>query len=134
MTTTLRPDRAAAARRRRGAVPRATTVCVNSRPVGGDPARHGRRASARRSAGSRTCGIEEPDRRRGRGTVAALAAEEVLRGWGCRRIEVDASRPTPRPALRLATALGYIERSRNMDQARSPTTAPAARGQRGARP
>jgi GNAT superfamily N-acetyltransferase len=57
--------------------------------------------------------IEEPDRRRGRGTVAALAAEEVVRGWGCKRIEASVPGDAD-AALRLATALGYVLRNRNM--------------------
>ncbi len=57
--------------------------------------------------------IEEPDRGRGRGAVAALAAEEVLRGWGCRRVtaEVPAGAGA---ALRLAASLGYRETNRGM--------------------
>lgn len=57
--------------------------------------------------------VEEPDRRRGRATVAALAAEEVLRGWGCRRVRVSVPADSP-GGLRLAGALGYAEYSRNM--------------------
>ncbi|WP_030192827.1 GNAT family N-acetyltransferase [Streptomyces sp. NRRL S-87] len=57
--------------------------------------------------------IDRPDRRRGRGTVAALAAEEVLRGWGCRRIQVAVPAEAVE-ALRMATALGYTEAGRNM--------------------
>ncbi|NXY97819.1 GNAT family N-acetyltransferase [Streptomyces sp. BR123] len=61
----------------------------------------------------RDLAVDPPDRGRGRATVAALAAEEVLRGWGCRR--VTASIPTASPAgLRLAAALGYTESGRNM--------------------
>ncbi|MEU2389958.1 GNAT family N-acetyltransferase [Streptomyces sp. NPDC007369] len=61
----------------------------------------------------RDLAVDPPDRGRGRATVAALAAEEVLRGWGCRR--VTASVPTASPAgLRMAAALGYTESGRNM--------------------
>ncbi|MGW5850738.1 GNAT family N-acetyltransferase [Streptomyces sp. NPDC055254] len=59
--------------------------------------------------------VEEPDRRRGRATVAALAAEEVLRGWGCRRVRVSVPAGSA-GGLRLAAALGYTEYSRNMDK------------------
>jgi GNAT superfamily N-acetyltransferase len=59
--------------------------------------------------------IEEPDRRRGRATVAALAAEEVARGWGCRQIEAVVPADAE-AALRLAEALGYVPRSRNMEK------------------
>uniref|UniRef100_A0AAU2JLP6 GNAT family N-acetyltransferase n=1 Tax=Streptomyces sp. NBC_00049 TaxID=2903617 RepID=A0AAU2JLP6_9ACTN len=57
--------------------------------------------------------VEERDRRRGRATVAALAAEEVLRGWGCRRIRISVPAGSA-GGLRLAEALGYTEHSRNM--------------------
>ncbi|WP_128378355.1 GNAT family N-acetyltransferase [Streptomyces cavernae] len=111
MTTTLRPieplQRAAD-----GTRSRRYQVCVNSRPAGvihlgthpvfGD--------STARILDLR---IGEPDRRRGRGTVAALAAEEVARGWGCRRIETSVPAEAE-AALRLATALGYVLGSRGM--------------------
>jgi GNAT superfamily N-acetyltransferase len=114
MTTTLRP---AEPERREadGVRSRRFTVCVNSRPVGeitvGTDARFGPEVG-RLDALS----IEPADRRRGRGTVAALAAEEVLRGWGCRRIDVTvpADAPDAPVALRLAAALGYVERNRAM--------------------
>jgi GNAT superfamily N-acetyltransferase len=111
MTTTLRPAEPLQ-QNPDGTRSRRYLVCVNSRPVGeihlgthpvfGDAV--ARIVSLR---------IEEPDRRRGRGTVAALAAEEVARGWGCRRIEaaVPAGSAT---ALGLAGALGYVVRNRNM--------------------
>src|SRR5207244_2214252 len=59
--------------------------------------------------------IDEPDRGRGRGTVAALAAEEVARGWGCTRIEASVPADAG-AALRLATALGYVQRNRTMEK------------------
>ncbi|MEU7485921.1 GNAT family N-acetyltransferase [Streptomyces sp. NPDC042319] len=120
MTTTLRPT-GPDEHLKDGARARTFDVCVNSRPVGRlrlatDP------RSALPTGRLADLWIDEPDRRRGRATVAALAAEEVLRGWGCRRIEffvpVDAT-----PALRLSTALGYTERSRRMRKAL--TTPPA---------
>ncbi|MFI9101453.1 GNAT family N-acetyltransferase [Streptomyces fildesensis] len=111
MTTTLRPDQperhgAGGARSRR------YTVCVNSRPVGGIELSAGPRFGV--TAG-RITGLEihEADRRRGRATVAALAAEEVLRGWGCDEVTVD----IPADAVlaqRLADTLGYTERNRGM--------------------
>ncbi|MFD9336061.1 GNAT family N-acetyltransferase [Streptomyces sp. NPDC060028] len=61
----------------------------------------------------RELAVEEPDRRRGRATVAALAAEEVLRGWGCRRVRSSVPADSP-GGLHLASALGYAEYSRNM--------------------
>jgi GNAT superfamily N-acetyltransferase len=100
MTTTLRP----AEPERRGADgvrSRRFTVCVNSRPVGGitlgTDARFGPEVG-RLDALS----IEPADRRRGRAAVAALAAEEVLRGWGCRRIDVAVGRSRHAPARRRA--------------------------------
>jgi GNAT superfamily N-acetyltransferase len=111
MTTTLRPagpERPAPG----GARARDYTVCVNGRPVG----------SVQLSADPRpgpgtgriaALAIDEPDRRRGRGTVAALAAEEVLRLWGCARIEISVPAAAEH-GLRLATTLGYVERARSM--------------------
>ncbi|MFF8944057.1 GNAT family N-acetyltransferase [Streptomyces sp. NPDC014864] len=113
MTTTLRPSEPLQ-HHADGTRSRRYQVCVNSRPVGvihlatspsfGD--------SLARIVHLR---IDEPDRRRGRGTVAALAAEEVVRGWGCRQIETlvpadDAA------ALRLTQALGYVQRNRGMEK------------------
>ncbi|MGW2560680.1 GNAT family N-acetyltransferase [Streptomyces sp. NPDC001514] len=111
MTTTLRPS-GPLQLSDDGVRSRTYDVCVNSRPVGAielatDP-------GLGPSAGVvRSLRIDEADRRRGRGTVAALAAEEVLRGWGC--TQILASVPAEdTAALRLITALGYTERSRNM--------------------
>ncbi|MEU0130252.1 GNAT family N-acetyltransferase [Streptomyces sp. NPDC006289] len=111
MTTTLRPT-GPIEQGADGARARAYDVCDNGRPVGAvgiatDP-EFGTSAGVVHSLH-----IEEADRRRGRGTIAALAAEEVLRGWGCNRVRLvvpvgDAA------ALGLAAVLGYTERSRNM--------------------
>ncbi|MCD0481252.1 GNAT family N-acetyltransferase [Streptacidiphilus sp. ASG 303] len=110
MTTTLRPDGPeeplpGGGRTRRYA------VCVNGRPVGS------LRAAAHAGPGGplgEIAGLEVAEgRRRGRGTVAALAAEEVLRGWGCTRVDVAVPEECG-GALRLAEALGYRERSRTM--------------------
>ncbi|MGW3241151.1 GNAT family N-acetyltransferase [Streptomyces sp. NPDC001070] len=114
MTTTLRP--AEPEQRRRGGVrARRFHVCVNGRPVGEitlcTDARFGPEVG--RIAALR---IDHDQQRRGRGTVAALAAEEVLRGWGCRRIEVSV-RTEDTAALRLAGVLGYAVRNRNMVKA-----------------
>ncbi|WP_329188908.1 GNAT family N-acetyltransferase [Actinacidiphila glaucinigra] len=111
MTTTLRP--AGPEQRRRGGVrARRFHVCVNGRPVGettlSTDVRFGPEAG--RIVALR---IDHDQQRRGRGTVAALAAEEVLRGWGCRRIEVSV-RAQDTAALRLAGVLGYTVRNRSM--------------------
>ncbi|ANB05384.1 acetyltransferase [Streptomyces ambofaciens] len=111
MTTTLRPTEPLQ-RAADGTRSRRYQVCVNSRPVG-----------AIRLATSHAFGdsvavidelrIDEPDRRRGRGTVAALAAEEVARGWGCRRIEASVAGDAE-AGLGLARTLGYVLRNRGM--------------------
>ncbi|ARZ71068.1 acetyltransferase [Streptomyces albireticuli] len=119
MTTTLRPT-APEQRTPDGGRARSYEVCVNSRPVGridlATDARFGSRVG--RITHLR---IDPRDRHRGRGTVAALAAEEVLRGWGCRRVEISVG-AAQRVALGLAGALGYVERNRNM--AKTLTAAP----------
>lgn len=112
MTTTLRPIEPLQ-RNADGTQSRRYQVCVNSRPVGGI------RLCTSPDRLSVACvtdlHIEVPDRRRGRGTVAVLAAEEIARSWGCRSI--DARVPgDAETALRLAAALGYVLRSRNMSK------------------
>lgn len=111
MTTTLRPT-GPLQTSDDGARSRHYEVCVNSRPVGTvhieTLADFGSKVGRIKSLW-----IDEADRRRGRGTVAALAAEEVLRGWGCNEVSVSVPADAG-PALRMATVLGYVERSRNM--------------------
>ncbi|CAL9401259.1 GNAT family N-acetyltransferase [Streptomyces griseomycini] len=130
MTTTLRPTEPLQ-QNPDGTRSRRYQVCVNSRPVG---AVHLGTHPVFGDAVARITSlhIEEPDRRRGRGTVAALAAEEVVRGWGCRRIEVAVPADAG-PALRLATALGYVVRSRGMEKPLGDTP-PALPEGSGARP
>ncbi|MGX1268809.1 GNAT family N-acetyltransferase [Streptomyces phaeoluteigriseus] len=111
MTTTLRPTEPLQ-RTADGVLSRRFQVCVNSRPVG---AVH---LSTHPGFGPTVAQIdhlhvEEADRGRGRGAVAALAAEEVARGWGCRRIEIRVPAEAE-AALRLAHALGYVHRNRGM--------------------
>ncbi|MFJ4618773.1 GNAT family N-acetyltransferase [Streptomyces sp. NPDC088812] len=113
MTTTLRPTEPLQ-HGADGALFRHYQVCVNSRPVG---AIH---LSTSESFGPRVAQIadlhiEEPDRGRGRATVAALAAEEVARSWGCARIETRVPAHAE-AALRLAAALGYVQRNRGMEK------------------
>ncbi|MEV6400091.1 GNAT family N-acetyltransferase [Streptomyces sp. NPDC051907] len=114
MTTTLRPT-GPLQRDERGVQSRSYEVCVNGRPVGRtELSTHptlGPKAGA-----IRMLRIDRPDRRRGRGTVAALAAEEVLRGWGCTQVLTSIA-PDATAAQRLATALGYTERGRSMTKA-----------------
>jgi GNAT superfamily N-acetyltransferase len=88
---------------------------VNSRPVGGiQLATHA--VFGPEVAQIRGLRVKEPDRRRGRATVAVLAAEEVVRGWGCKRIEVTVPAKAV-AAHRLAVSLGYVERNRQMAKA-----------------
>ncbi|WP_188113993.1 GNAT family N-acetyltransferase [Streptomyces apricus] len=128
MTTTLRPTEPLQ-RDADGALSRHYTVCVNSRPVGSVHLAS-RPASGAPVGEIRDLRIDEPDRGRGRATVAALAAEEVARGWGCRRIEVSVPADAT-GALRLATALGYVVRNRFMEKrlgAAAPVLPAGSRG------
>ncbi|GLW57094.1 GNAT family N-acetyltransferase [Kitasatospora phosalacinea] len=111
MTTTLRPDGPEEAGVGGGRTQR-WHIMVNGRRVGG------LRTSAWARSGQypgeiSELEVAEADRRRGRATVAVLAAEEVLRYWGCARVQlvvpVEAT-----VALRLAHTLGYTERMRNL--------------------
>ncbi|WP_112468363.1 GNAT family N-acetyltransferase [Streptomyces triticisoli] len=128
MTTTLRPTEPLQ-QHADGTRSRRYQVCVNSRPVGGI---HLSTHPVFGPAVARILdlSIDEPDRRRGRGTVAALAAEEVARGWGCKRIEaaVPAGAET---AVRLVTALGYVERNRGMEKQLGTTAPGLPAGSRG---
>ncbi|MEV0369850.1 GNAT family N-acetyltransferase [Streptomyces sp. NPDC050636] len=111
MTTTLRPA-GPEERQDGGGRARPYDVCVNSRRVG--RIRLATDARYEPAAGRiEALEIDAPDRHRGRATVAALAAEEVLRGWGCRQIELTVPADAE-AAVRLAAALGYTERSRRM--------------------
>ncbi|MEU5113931.1 GNAT family N-acetyltransferase [Streptomyces longwoodensis] len=128
MTTTLRPTEPLQ-RAADGAVSRHYQVCVNSRPVGEI------RLSTHPDFGPGVgrideLRIDEPDRRRGRGTVAALAAEEVARGWGCRMLEVRVPATAP-VALRLATTLGYVHRNRGMEKTLGTVAPDLPAGSRG---
>jgi ribosomal protein S18 acetylase RimI-like enzyme len=113
MTTTLRPAEPLQ-HHADGTRSRRYRVCVNSRPVG---LIH---LSTHPVFGPGVAlildlRIDEADRRRGRGTVAALAAEEVARGWGCKRIEA-AVPADAEAAVRLVSALGYVRRNRGMEK------------------
>ncbi|MYQ43570.1 GNAT family N-acetyltransferase [Streptomyces sp. SID4985] len=109
MTTTLRPAEPLQ-QHADGTRARRYQVCVNSRPVGEI---HLATVIGTTVARITDLRIEEPDRRRGRATVAALAAEEVARGWGCIRIETVIPAGAE-PALNLARALGYTPSARAM--------------------
>ncbi|HEY8986515.1 MAG TPA: GNAT family N-acetyltransferase [Streptomyces sp.] len=129
MTTTLRPTEPLQRESGTGGrLSRKYQVCVNSRPVGS------LHLSTHPGFGPTIAQIEElrideADRRRGRATVAALAAEEVARSWGARMIEVyvpveRGTAPDDAPGVRLATALGYVPRNRGMEKLLG-TAAPA---------
>ncbi|MFB7475839.1 GNAT family N-acetyltransferase [Kitasatospora sp. NPDC056184] len=110
MTTTLRPESPETPTPVGGRT-RRWQICVNGRPVGGL-----RTTAVPR--GSQLWGeIAELEvnsgRGRGRGTIGALAAEEVLRGWGCTRVDADIPEAA-QIARSLAVTLGYTERMRNM--------------------
>lgn len=111
MTTTLRPT-GPLQQTDDGMASRGYDVCDNSRSVGAIEL--GMDGAFGTPAGVlRRLRIDEPNRRRGRGTIAVLAAEEVLRGWRCG--QVIASVPAEAEgALPLLESLGYTERSRNM--------------------
>ncbi|WP_330329499.1 GNAT family N-acetyltransferase [Streptomyces sp. NBC_00536] len=125
MTTTLRPS-APLQHSPSGARSRPYEIRVNSRRVGA------LLLTAAEPLGSLVVGkiqdlsVDEPDRRRGRATVAGLAAEEVLRSWGCRRVTVSVPADSD-GGLRLAAVLGYARTGRNMvkDLAREPVPLPA---------
>ncbi|MFE5583567.1 GNAT family N-acetyltransferase [Kitasatospora sp. NPDC056531] len=119
MTTTLRPEgpetpTIAGGRTRRW------RILANGRPVGAlrtTSARHGNQLWGEISE------LEVFEGRgRGRGTFGALAAEEVLRSWGCTRVDVNVPERAP-IARGLAATLGYTERMRNLGK--SLATAPA---------
>lgn len=124
MTTTLRPAQPLQ-QHSDGTRSRTYAVRVNSRHVGS--LELATRSAAQPQVGViRGLWIDEPDRRRGRGTVAALAAEEVLRSWRCTSIAVSVPADAER-ALRMATALGYQETGRVMakDLPAEPPALPA---------
>ncbi|MFE2420207.1 GNAT family N-acetyltransferase [Streptomyces hokutonensis] len=128
MTTTLRPNEPLQ-QEADGTRSRRYQVCVNSRPVGS--IRLGTSPFFGDSVAQiLDLSIEEPDRRRGRGTVAALAAEEVVRGWGCDRIEVSVPAEAE-AALKVATALGYVVRNRHMEKPLGDTAPELPEGSRG---
>ncbi|MET8484903.1 GNAT family N-acetyltransferase [Streptomyces tendae] len=124
MTTTLRPTEPLQ-RAADGTRSRHFQVCVNSRPVG--VLHLGTSSSLGDSvAVIHELRVDEPDRRRGRGTVAALAAEEVARAWGCRQIEAGVAGDAE-AGTGLARALGYGLRNRTMTKplGTSPPALPA---------
>ncbi|MFC4495054.1 GNAT family N-acetyltransferase [Streptomyces ovatisporus] len=111
MTTTLRPtgpERYDAD----GVRSRCYDICVNSRPVGSLELTADSRKGPATGRVARLA-VDEEERRRGRGAVAVLAAEEVLRRWGCDRVETSIPAGAE-AALKLAGSLGYRERGRSM--------------------
>ncbi|MEY9950057.1 GNAT family N-acetyltransferase [Kitasatospora sp. GAS1066B] len=110
MTTTLRPAGPEEAYPD-GGRDRRWLVCANGRPVGSV------HTSAHPYGNHLTGRIDDLEitegRRRGRGTIAVLAAEEVLRAWGCHRAEVTVPVEAV-PAHALALALGYTDANRKL--------------------
>ncbi|MGW3074826.1 MULTISPECIES: GNAT family N-acetyltransferase [unclassified Kitasatospora] len=128
MTTTLRPEgpetpTAAGGRTRRW------LILSNGHPVGA------LRTTADPQGGQLWGRISELEitegRGRGRGTFGALAAEEVLRNWGCTRVDVGVPEAAT-TARGLAVALGYTERALSMSK--RLVTAPALPAGVSARP
>lgn len=128
MTTTLRPTQPLQ-QNSDGTRSRTYEVRVNSRHVG--TLELATRSAAQPRLGViRGLWIEERDRRRGRATVAALAAEEVLRSWRCTGISVLVPAEAG-PALRMAESLGYRVTGRNQVKelpAQPPELPAGARG------
>ncbi|MDH6131117.1 ribosomal protein S18 acetylase RimI-like enzyme [Kitasatospora sp. MAA4] len=111
MTTTLRPAGPETSRPD-GGRDRRWQVCANGRPVG--TVRTGSHPLGPGWIGQiADLEIIAPQRRRGRGTFAMLAAEEVLRGWGCGRLELSVPADAS-AALALAGSLGYTETNRKL--------------------
>nr|WP_238420087.1 GNAT family N-acetyltransferase [Streptomyces taklimakanensis] len=105
-----------------GSRSRSYDICVNGRPVGGVRLTAHGRSEPLLPGRIDSLTVHGPDRRRGRATVAALAAEEVLRGWGCRRVGVSVPADAV-PALRLAASLGYTEHNRHLAKELPPSPA-----------
>lgn len=130
MTTTLRPTEPLQ-HAADGTRSRRYRICVNSRPVG---TLH--LATSASLGGSVAeileLSVAEPDRGRGRGAVAALAAEEIARGWGCRVMET-AVPSGAEAALGLVGTLGYLPRNRGMRKTLADTPPDLPEGSR-ARP
>jgi ribosomal protein S18 acetylase RimI-like enzyme len=113
MTTTLRPLGPEQSRPD-GGRGRAFEVRVNGRTVGGLMVLASG-GTGPRVGSIRELSIHQPDRRRGRGTVAVLAAEEVLRSWDCVRADIAVPEgPDEQAGLGLARTLGYTLRGLNM--------------------
>ncbi|MDB1088955.1 GNAT family N-acetyltransferase [Streptomyces sp. ACA25] len=111
MTTTLRPT-GPERRSAEGLRSRSYDICDNGRAVGAlrlaaDP------RSPVRAGRIEELAVDPAERRRGRATVAALTAEEVLRGWGCKWAEISVS-PGQDGAGQLTAALGYAESGRSL--------------------
>ncbi|MFC1415944.1 GNAT family N-acetyltransferase [Streptacidiphilus cavernicola] len=116
MTTTIRPSGPETATPG-GGRRRAYAVCVNGRVVGGLTVAADGGAGARGGTVSELV-IDRRDRGRGRGIVAGLAAEEVLRAWGCTSANAWVPAGTGEEAgLGLARTLGYTLRSANLRKA-----------------
>jgi len=123
MTTTIRPS-GPETPAPGGARSRAYSVCVNGRVVGGLTVRADG-GDGQRSGTISDLVIDRRDRGRGRGLVAGLAAEEVLRAWGCTMGEVRVPAGTGEEAgLGLARTLGYTHRSTQLCKA-LPAVPPA---------
>ncbi|WP_016905450.1 GNAT family N-acetyltransferase [Streptomyces xiaopingdaonensis] len=123
MTTTLRPS-GPEEPAGEGGTSRAYEILDNGRRIGGL-----RLTAYARGAGAVSdLHVAPEERLRGRATIALLAAEEVLRGRGCRRIECGVPAEAAE-ALHLAAALGYRETGRHLVKplAAAPRLPPGSR-------
>ncbi|MFJ8230991.1 GNAT family N-acetyltransferase [Streptomyces sp. NPDC094448] len=111
MTTTLRP---AGPDRTGPESSRGYDICVNGRRVGGLEIETGP-PPGHRTGTILSLFVEPAERHRGRATVAVLAAEEVLRSWGCDVIRMSVA-PTARAATRLVLAVGYAPAGRVLEK------------------
>jgi len=111
VTTTLRP-RGPEQFDAVGVRTRSFDICVNSRPVGSLELATDSQKGPTTGRVARLAVVEE-ERRRGRGAVAVLAAEEVLRQWGCNRVETSIPAGAE-AALKLAGSLNYRDRGSSM--------------------
>lgn len=133
MTTTLRPT-GGERLLEDGTRSRAYDIRVNNRNVGSlrlrTQAEPGSAATVPAPVGRlERLSVDPGERRRGRGTVAVLAAEEVLRGWGCTRVWV-AVPGTAQEALGTAAALGYREVNCHMSKVLRAAPRPLPEGSR----
>jgi GNAT superfamily N-acetyltransferase len=131
MTTTIRPSGPETVTPE-GGRRRTYSVCVNGRVVGGLTAHADGGAGGTRGGRVSELVIDRRDRGRGRGIIAVLAAEEVLRAWGCTRAEARVPAGQGEEAgLGLARTLGYVLASATLRKALTGPPPPLPPGRAG---